>query len=165
MPLDVADYLRLVGICLGGFTDHDRGYHLAEIGIGNPDHRRFGNAVECVDTVFDLLWIDVQTSGDDQILGAAGDEIVTARVATAEIARAKPSIRGDSLGALRGVAPVTSTDIRPPNLDFADLAVAERSLFAVRDAHGNSRKRQTHRAGDPLAVQRIGTVHQRLGHA
>src|SRR5262245_20009349 len=54
-------------------ADHDRGDALAEIGMGYADHGGFDHAGHGVDLAFDFLRIDVEATGDHQILAAADD--------------------------------------------------------------------------------------------
>ena len=65
---------------------------LAEIGMRHADHRGFDDAGHRVDALLDLLRIDVEAAGDDQVLRAADDAQVAvpasaaAHVAGAEVA-------------------------------------------------------------------------------
>ena len=63
-------------------------------GCGSADHRALDDAGERVDLALDLLRIDVEAAGDDEVLGAPDDVDVAARVDLAEIAGDEEAVGG-----------------------------------------------------------------------
>ena len=61
----------------------DRRHPLAEIGMRDAEDRALEHALDRVDLGLDLLRIDVEAAGDDEILGAADDVDVAVGVDTA----------------------------------------------------------------------------------
>ena len=49
---------------------------LTEVGVGQPDHGRFDHSGHGIDDFLDLLRIDVEPAGDDEILRTADDQDV-----------------------------------------------------------------------------------------
>jgi hypothetical protein len=54
-------------------SDHDGGHRFAEVRIGERDDRGFGDAGQRIDPFLDLLRIDVESAGDNQVLRPADD--------------------------------------------------------------------------------------------
>ena len=145
--------------------DDDRRDRFAEIRVGHADHRRFDDAGQRVDLLLDFLRIDVEAAGDDEVLRAADDAQIAVRQQLAHVAGAEVAVGGELLARLLRHAPVAGEDVRPLDLDAADLAGRAAASVVVDDAHRHAGKRRPDGAGDALAVERIRRVHAGLGHA
>ena len=143
----------------------DRDDAFAEIRVRHADDRRFGDAGDAVEHAFDFLGIDVEAARYDQILRAADDVDVAARVDHADVAGLEESVGAKRFGGLLGLAPITREDVRPAHLDVADRAVGEHRAVVSADPDLDARQRQADRTGDTVAVERVGRVHVGLGHA
>jgi len=102
--------------------------------VRKADDSAFDNACQRVDLGFDLLWIDVEAAGDDQILAAAQDVDVTPVVDLAEIAGDEKTV-GMKLGRrLFRHAPVALEHIGAAHLDIADIVHCARLAFLAKAA-------------------------------
>ena len=108
--------------CLAGFGNHHGHADLAKVRVRHADHRAFGHAGQLVDIALDLGRIDVVAAADDQVLAAPDDGDVAVRVDFADVAGLEIAVGGELFGRFLGHAPVALEDIRPLDLDVADLA-------------------------------------------
>jgi len=60
------------------------GYALAEIGMRRPNDGGLDDAWQRVDRAFHLFGIDIEPSGDNEVLAAADNVHITARIDFAE---------------------------------------------------------------------------------
>ena len=132
----------------------------------DADHGRLGDAGQRVDLALDLLRIDVEAAGDDQVLGAPDDRDVAARVDPSEIAGDEETVGAELGRGLVGHPPIALEDVRAADLDHAELAVGQWSAgLGIGDADLDPRQGKADRAGDAVAVIGVGGVHVGLGHA
>jgi hypothetical protein len=135
-----------------GPGDDDRDDRLAEVGVRHADDRALGDAGQVVERGLDLGRVDVEAAADDQVLAAADDRDVAARVDLADVAGAKPAAVGELVLRLLGHAPVAREDVRAAHLDAADLAGVEAAALVVADPELDAGQREADRAAAPLAV-------------
>ena len=95
---------------MSGTCDDHRGDRLAKIGIGDADHGGFGDPGKRVDSLLDLLRVDVEPTGDDEILGAADDPQIAVRENLAHVPGLEIAAAAARLGFPRGDIP--SVDVR-----------------------------------------------------
>src|ERR1700722_16343768 len=96
----------------------------------HAEHRRLEYPGQPVDLGFDLPGIDVVAAADHQILAAADDADIAARIDLAQIAGNEITV-GPKLGArLLGLTPVACKDVRSLHFDHADLAGGQRPAAA-----------------------------------
>ena len=97
--------------------------------MGHADHRALDDPGQAVDLALHFLGIDVEAAADDQVLAAAQDMDIAARVDHAEIAGDEEAI-GAELGLrLLRIAPIALEDVGALDLDHAGLA--QRKLGAA----------------------------------
>ena len=155
-------FLRELGT---GLPDHDGGDALAEIRVRAADHRGFDDAGQGVDFGFDLLRIDVEAAGDDEILGAPDNVNIALRVDLADIAGDEKPVRAKlGLGLLRHT-PIAAEHVRTLDLDDADVSVRQDPPgLRVGDAQADARQRKADGAGNASAIVGIGCIHAGFGH-
>src|SRR5262249_13826947 len=117
-----------------GPTGDHRHHRLAEIGMLDADHRALADAGHLVDHAFDLLGIDVEPAGDDQVLGAADDREVAVGIEAADIAGAEEAVGAELAAGLLRVAPVAAEDVGPAHLDVADRSSGQALAGRIGDA-------------------------------
>ena len=144
---------------------NDRGDAFAEIGVGNADHRRFLDARDFVDVSFDLLRIDVEPAGDDQVLGAADDGNAAGLVHNRHVPGDEKTVVAELGGGLVGHPPITLEHVRSADLEYPRLAAGDLVAVVVGDAGFDPRQRKPDGAGHPLPFVGVGGVHPRFGHA
>ena len=155
----------LIDKLLAGADDHG-GHPLAQIGVGDADHRALDDPGQAVDLAFHFLGVDVEAAADDEVLAAAQDMDIAARVDHAEIAGDEEAIGAELGPGLLRIAPIALKDIGTLDLDHPGLA--QRNLGAalrVRDAQIHPRQGKPHGARDALPVIGVGGIHIGLGHA
>src|SRR5205823_3184794 len=96
-PLVACEALAARGVYGGcrepGARGDDHGhYRLAPAFVGHAEHRRLRDALEPVDDLLDLLRVDVEAAGDDQILLPTRDGEVALLVDDAEVAGVQPAV-------------------------------------------------------------------------
>ena len=123
----------------------------------HADDGALANARNRIEHFLDLLRIDVEAAGDDQVLGAADDGHAALCVDGANIAGDEPAVCGEVLARLLRHAPVALEDIGALHLENARLLAA--------DAHRHAGQREAHRARHARAVIGVGGDHAGLGHA
>ena len=142
----------------------DRHHRLAEVRMRHAHHRALDHPRQRVDRLLDLLGIDVQPPGDDQILRPPDDGDIAVRLDPRHVAGDEEPVRPHLLRRLLRQPPVAGEDVRPPHLEHPHLA--RRQLPPVRPADPELDPRQglPHRPRPPLPAERVGRVHPRLGH-
>src|SRR5581483_7653847 len=129
------------------------------------DDGAFDDARHCIDALLDLLRIDVEPAGDDQVLRAADDLNITLRGPHAHVAGAKVSVGSEFLPGLVRHAPIAGKNVGPLHLDRPDRPRRTGRAVFVDDAQIHPRQWLAHRAADAAAFQRVRRVHPGLGHA
>src|SRR5690606_36382375 len=99
----------------------------------------------------DLLRIDVEAAGDDEVLGAADDMNVAALIDRRDVAGDEEAVLAEFRGCLLRLAPVAAEDVRPLRLEHSDRAPRQRLPVLVGNAHLDVGQGKAHRAGDALA--------------
>lgn len=66
-----------------------------------------------VEHLFDLAWIDVVSTADDEVLDAVDDAKVTVGVGLAEVSGAEPSVVGQDGGRVGRALPVAFMTVGP----------------------------------------------------
>ena len=114
---------------------------------------------------FDLLRIDVEPAGDDQVLGAADDGNAARIIHDRHVAGDEEAVVAKLGRGLVGHAPIPPEHVRPA--DFEDAGFPPRNLVAVvvGDAGLDPRQRKSDGAGHALPVVGVGGDHPRFGHA
>ena len=133
--------------------------------MGEPDDRRLADSVDGIDHLLDLLGIDVEAAGDDQVLGPADDVQVAARVDARDVAGDEEAVGAELLPGLLRIAPVALEDVGAAHLQDADLAGSKDAACLVGDTDLDVGQARPDRAGDALALERVRGVHAGLGHA
>lgn len=90
--------------------------------------------------LFDLDRIDVESAGDDHVLGAIDDVQEVVRVEIADVARVMPAERR-GLGRRIGILVVALHDQRAAHDDFAALASRQQMAVPVHDPDFDERRR------------------------
>ena len=147
-----------------GRAGDDRHHRLAEVRMRHADDGALDHPRQRVDRLIDLLGIDVQPPGDDQILRPPDDGDVAVGLDPRHVAGDEEPVRPHLLRRLLRQPPVAGEDVRPPHLQHPHLA--RRQLAPVRpaDPQLDPRQRRPDRPRPPFAVQRVGGVHPGLGH-
>ena len=145
---------------------HDEGGHgLAEVGMRHGHDSRLAHCLELVDGGLDLRRVDVVAAADDQVLRAPGDRDVAVGAEGSEVARPEEAV-GRELGARRlGQIPVPVEQARAADLDHPGGAGRQRMVCVIGDPQVDLGERSAHRAGAPLAIERVGAEDHRLGGA
>ena len=93
---------------------------------GRPITARFDHAGDGVDLALDLLRVDVEAAGDDEVLAAADDRDVAVVADQPEVAGDEEAVGAELGRGLLRHPPVALEDVRPLHLDHADLALRQR---------------------------------------
>src|SRR5262249_10068732 len=148
-------------------SGHNHCHHLlAKVGVWQAEHRHFGDGWVLRQHVLDLAWVHIIATADDKLARPPRDCVVAIGAAPAQIARLEPAIGAERLCRSVGTPPVPREDRGPAPLALA--ALARRQRLAAHYIHHPSLlagERPTDGPWPPLALIRIGQVHDRLGHA
>src|ERR1019366_6290431 len=100
-----------------GHVHDDRRDSFAKISMGQPNDGALGDASKRIDFAFHFLRVDVETSGNDQVLGAAYDMHIAAGVDLAEIAGDEKAVLTKFRRGLFKIAPIADKNVWPLDLD------------------------------------------------
>src|SRR5205823_10251468 len=130
------------------------------------DNGAFGHARDRVDFGLDLLRVDVEAPGDDEVLAAANNVQIAAWIQLAEVAGDKEGVVAEfGRGFFRHV-PVAGKHVRPLYLDHANFIGGQvNASLGIGDANLNGGQGAAYGAGDARTFVRIGGDHAGLGHA
>ncbi|MNN44781.1 hypothetical protein D3C81_1590880 [compost metagenome] len=97
--------------------------HLARVGIGAADCSGQGDGGMRLQSLLDLLGIDVVAATDDQLLLAAGQPEVTLRILATQIARIQPALAVDidPKALVMTLLQIAIEQVRTADRDEADL--------------------------------------------
>src|SRR5712692_6165265 len=129
------------------------------------DDRGFGHAFVVIDASLDFFWIDVVTTADDHVFGAANDADVIVFADLRQISGLEVAIFSKILRGLFRRAPISFEHIVAAHLQFADSSRRYRPPVLVRDARRHPGQWRSDRAGDAPAIERVRGVHPGFGHA
>src|SRR5262249_13017774 len=144
--------------------DH-RDHGFAEVGMLDANHGALADARHLVDYALDLLGVDVEAAGDDEVLGAADDREIAVGVEPADVAGPEEAVRPELAARLLRVAPAAPEDVGAVDLEVADRARRQRLAGGADDAERDAGQRQPDAAAAPRAVERVRGQHVGLGHA
>src|ERR1700688_3363240 len=111
----------------------------------DTENSAFEHALDRVDLSLDLLRIHIEAARNHQILGPPDDVDVATVVNMRQVAGDEIPIGAKLLLRLLRHPPIAGEDVRPLDLDDADLASLNRSAaLKVGDAHADPSKSKTH---------------------
>ena len=132
---------------------------LAELLVGNAEHRAVAHARHLDQHRFDLGGIDVDAARDDHVALAVAQEDVAVGILVADVAHRHEIAQRDF--APLGVVVVVGElrEVRPAQIDLAHLALLHVAALLVDDAQGGALDDMADRAGLAERLRRIVPDH------
>jgi hypothetical protein len=109
--------------------------------------------------------IDVETTRDDDILGATEKSDAACGIHRADISGNEESIGAEILRPRALAPPIAGKYIWSPDLEHADFSRRQEPPVAICDPHFDARQGKTDRTRHALAGNRIGRNHAGFRHA
>ncbi len=129
------------------------------------DDRGFAYAVQSINGLFDLFWIDVESAADYEIFFTTDDLDTSVLIHLGHVARNKKTIVCEFAGCFFRHLPIAFKHVGTSHLKHARFVGGNGLVFVIADPDRDVGKRVTDGPRNSLALQGIRCDHDRFRHA